>query len=80
MSLAKRFWRRLTLFAYKHYTGSDKVAPLGTRFIRDPDAPCEEYDPRKHLGTWADCDTDGHYLCKNCCHRNLENWNANVSN
>ena len=32
---------------------------------RDPDHPCEEYEVGPVLSN-ATCETDGHYLCKEC--------------
>lgn len=44
--------------------------------VRDPDNICESYRPvarKRVLGVvdppWGSCDTDGHYLCKECVHR-----------
>lgn len=45
---------------------------LGTPGVRDPDAPCEGFDPNKstrNLLLRGTCDTDGHYLCHECIHR-----------
>ncbi len=51
--------------------------PVGLPLQRDPDAPCEFYEPiyplfkkKKELGQWrfGDCQGDGHYLCKGCKH------------
>lgn len=45
--------------------------------VRDPEAPCEAYEPTKnpdHLGLRITapgngrCDSDGHYLCVGCVH------------
>lgn len=58
---------------------------------RDPDAPCEVYDPTADAdfmgGLTAsgggDCDSDGHYLCKGCkrlssraIRERFEDWDA----
>lgn len=47
-----------------------KEKPVGIPYQRDPDSPCDFYEPSKR-GQWTfgDCETDGHYLCGNCCHR-----------
>jgi hypothetical protein len=51
---------------------------VGMPGVRDPDHPCEEYQPTEDadfLGVWLTapgdgaCDSDGHYLCGGC--RNL---------
>ncbi|MFH1984795.1 MAG: hypothetical protein ABIL58_23385 [Pseudomonadota bacterium] len=45
----------------------DTVAQDGWR--RDRDNPCDQYEPgRSQIG--GDCETDGHYLCSECRHRN----------
>ena len=47
-----------------------RAGRLGAPGVRDPDSPCESYDPsERKLGVFADCETDGHYLCEGCCHR-----------
>jgi hypothetical protein len=69
----KWFWKKLSLFAYRRWRdgqGGDTCKPDGVPGNRDPDNPCTGYAPRKRqLGDWCDCATDGHYLCKECCHR-----------
>jgi hypothetical protein len=47
--------------------------PMGIPGMRDPDNRCSGYAPRKHVigDALADCETDGHYLCKECAFRNL---------
>lgn len=41
--------------------------PDGVPGIRDIEAICPAYSPRKRLpGDWSDCEGDGHYLCKGC--------------
>jgi hypothetical protein len=34
--------------------------------VRDPEAPCEEFERGIPNGTPHDCDGDGHYLCAEC--------------
>ena len=42
---------------------------VGDRGIRDPEAPCNDFDPSPpQLGDFRDCESDGHYLCKECKH------------
>ena len=46
--------------------------PDGIPHRRDPDNPCPAYEPRDYRpGDWGDCETDGHYLCGECCHRKV---------
>ena len=37
------------------------TGPLGEPGERDPDAPCEGYQPG--IPGHGDCESDGHYLC-----------------
>jgi hypothetical protein len=63
------FWKWLMLFAYRRYAKSMKQKPVGIPGNRDPENICECYEPRKKKpGDWDDCQSDGHYLCKECCH------------
>jgi hypothetical protein len=41
---------------------------LGAPGLRDPDFPCEGYEPGESRAA-ADCETDGHYLCAGCANR-----------
>lgn len=75
------FWRRLALFAYRRWATSQEPGgrkPVGVPGNRDPDNPCEHYAPRRLMpGEWNDCMSDGHYLCRECCHKSpvkLEGW------
>jgi hypothetical protein len=69
----KYFWKFITLFAYQRWESAEKNKPVGIPHNRDPENPCEGYAPReKRLGDWDDCETDGHYLCKNCAHRSAD--------
>lgn len=43
---------------------------LGSPGVRDPDAPCSAFHPGEPLED-GDCDTDGHYLCRECRHISL---------
>lgn len=69
---ATDFWAAFTRFGYRRWaaTMTPGEKPHGVPGNRDPKAPCSAYAPRPlRLGEWADCDTDGHYLCDECCHR-----------
>lgn len=64
------FWKWLALFAYRRWARPDEKKPVGIPGNRDPDHPCEAYAPRRRGPfEWADCQTDGHWLCAECCHR-----------
>jgi hypothetical protein len=60
-------------WAYHRYAKEMKASnrkPTGVPGNRDPDSPCPAFEPRpRRLDDWADCDTDGHYLCSECCHK-----------
>ena len=65
----KKFWLLIARFAYRRAAEPISKAPTGLPFMRDPDAPCHCYEPRrKHVRDFGDCESDGHYLCKECCH------------
>ncbi len=63
-------WKVIALFAYRRWAIPGQKKPVGVPGNRDPDSPCTAYEPTKpSLDAWGDCQTDGHYLCKECCHR-----------
>lgn len=54
---------------------------FGQRGVRDPDAPCVEFDPLPNIdwlgirivaSGYSDCRSDGHYLCGGCRHLSQE--------
>lgn len=49
--------------------------PDGTPGVRDADAPCEDFEPVGRAFEDApgegNCETDGHYLCRECVHISL---------
>lgn len=67
-----RFWLLVVRFSYRRlrnkFLYQHGGIPDGVPTIRDVDARCTGYEPRKnHPGDW-DCEGDGHYLCSECCH------------
>lgn len=50
--------------------------PDGMRGIRDVDAPCDVFEPAGEPGEYAngtgECLTDGHYMCVECVHIDLQ--------
>jgi hypothetical protein len=43
---------------------------FGVKGIRDPESPCTMFDPGDPpMFSFADCETDGHYLCDECTQR-----------
>lgn len=70
--MRQRFWLWLMRLAYRKVVIVTQV-PDGVPTVRSMDAPCPGYSPRKpHLYDWQDCETDGHYLCGECCHRKVK--------
>ncbi len=66
------FWLWLMRFAYRRAVKVTAV-PDGVPSVRSMESPCPAYSPRRaRLGDWAGCETDGHYLCQECCHRRTE--------
>jgi hypothetical protein len=61
------FWLWLCRFSYKRIAGPTRKPPVGIPGMRDPNSPCEAFTPRqKYNDDWSDCQTDGHYLCREC--------------
>lgn len=68
----QKFWLWLMRFAYRRAVIVTAV-PDGVPTVRSMESPCPGYSPRKAtLQDWQVCETDGHYLCKECCHRKPE--------
>lgn len=64
------FWSWLARFAWRRAINRlpEAAKPVGLPYNRDPENPCEFYEPRpRRVNTWADCQSDGHYLCATCC-------------
>jgi hypothetical protein len=64
------FWRWLAKLAMSKMVKRGKI-PTGIPFHRDPDNICEFYAPGKRFATIPstnNCQSDGHYLCKECIH------------
>ncbi len=67
----KSFWKALALFAYRRWRrheGAYTKAPTGIPGHRDPDYPCNGYNPSARFRLDWRCDGDGHYLCEGCAH------------
>lgn len=63
------FWLWLCRYSYKQMTTGIvfNKEPAGIPGRRDPDSLCDAYAPRaKNKGEWDGCQTDGHYLCREC--------------
>jgi hypothetical protein len=66
----KKFWIWLCRYAFakvKAETVNGRL-PDGLPGIRDVNARCDMYAPRKRSGIDGECWGDGHYLCKGCAH------------
>lgn len=65
------FWLWLCRFAYKKINQKDvKFNGLGVPGLRDKENPCEVYAPSPGNSHIGECESDGHYLCKECRHFN----------
>jgi hypothetical protein len=73
--MKNKFWLWLMRLAYRRIKLNQLRLPVGVPGNRDPDSPCPAYAPVKPLPFQYyrnDCQTDGHYLCKECIHRDPE--------
>lgn len=64
----KRIWKALALFFYRQWAMPGGPMPTGIPGIRDPENRCTGYEPRRRGGGDFDCESDGHYLCRECAH------------
>jgi len=65
-----RLYFKTARYFYSRTFQKGNKEPVGIPFRRDPESPCTGYEPRKkRLGDWDYCETDGHYLCQECCHK-----------
>jgi hypothetical protein len=62
-----RFWLWLARFAFRRLQPGGKM-PAGVPRVRDPEAPCTGFAPRKPKPGDYECRSDGHYLCAECAH------------
>ena len=62
------FWVWLMRFCYFKIKHDQKFTGIGVPGLRDKENPCNWYMPTKNkdLFIGADCESDGHYLCKEC--------------
>jgi len=66
----KWFWRKIMLFAFRRLAVASAGPPTGVPHMRDPDSRCTAFEPRpRKWNDWGKCQTDGHYLCGECCHQ-----------
>ncbi|WP_438423108.1 hypothetical protein [Aquimarina macrocephali] len=63
------FWLWLGRLCFRKLSKPKKVLPDGIPGRRSETALCTGYNPRKRKpGDYIECETDGHYLCDECCH------------
>jgi hypothetical protein len=56
----------VTAAGFRMVYGSERRPDrIGDPGVRDPDAPCSEFEPGDPDGR---CETDGHYMCRECVH------------
>jgi len=60
-------WVWLCRFAFRGAYKST-VAPVGLPGNRDPEHMCRYYSPVSRPDGTGSCETDGHYLCRECDH------------
>ena len=60
------FWVWLCRFAYRHAAKRRAGIPTGLPGHRDPESQCDQYFPVKQPSGQGPCESDGHYLCRNC--------------
>ncbi len=73
----KRFYLWLCRWSYKK-AQIGGVVLVGTPAMRDPNAICRSYTPRKRKNGDSECWGDGHYCCNECAlyvpeHENSDN-------
>jgi hypothetical protein len=67
--MKRRIWLWLLRLSYTKIATASPELPDGVPGFRSKDAQCSGYSPRKlKPGDFTDCEGDGHYLCKECCH------------
>jgi hypothetical protein len=62
----EKIWRGIIRFAWRRIVKPGGKIPDGVPTIRDAEARCEAYSPRKRSPRDWDCQGDGHYLCDEC--------------
>lgn len=60
-----QFWTWLCRFAYRRAAKRGKL-PVGLPGNRDPESPCAHYFPVKNPSGHGPCESDGHYMCRDC--------------
>ena len=66
--MKQKFYKWLLRFSYRKLQHEITKLPDGIPGIRDIEAKCTGYSPRKlSFGEFAECEGDGHYLCRECC-------------
>jgi hypothetical protein len=67
----KWLWKALALFFWRLWVDPTLTPPTGIPGMRDPQSRCPAYEPRNRVAflDWGSCESDGHYLCDQCCHR-----------
>ena len=74
--MRQKFWLWLMRLAYRRVVVVTQV-PDGIPTVRSIEAPCPGYAPKKACPEdWQGCETDGHYLCEDCCHKKVEDPEA----
>jgi hypothetical protein len=63
-----KFWKWLSIFAYKQIRINPESIKTGIPGIRDVDNECKSYFPgqKNAYRGFNHCDGDDHYLCQEC--------------
>jgi len=74
--LRTAFWLWLCRYTYARATKPARRPPVGLPLMRDPNFPCNVFEPGPRGG--FRCFGDGHYLCHECAHfvPDIEDANA----
>lgn len=68
--MKRRFWLWWIRYGMNKLVEEAHGEPDGIPLRRSAEYPCNAFEPRKRrMADWHDCQTDGHYLCTACCHR-----------
>jgi hypothetical protein len=66
MEMRNKFWKWLSLFAWRQIKIKSNEIKYGVPGIRDVNNPCESYMPGNKESGFNNCWGDGHYLCEQC--------------
>ena len=65
-NLRQKFWAAVCRYAFRRAYRTPRIAPTGLPGHRDPGSVCASFWPVKTPSGTGQCQTDGHYLCREC--------------